>query len=63
MSYCDMQAEGYPELNTLTHALISISLAKRKVVYQTTNRGTVCQCIPLYILKVYQVLCGREKDL
>ena len=57
-----MRAEGYPVLNTLIHGLISIYNAKREVVYQTTNSGTVFQVIYLYILVVYQILCGKNNE-
>ena len=30
-------------------------------MFQTTNRGTVSQCI-LYILEVYQVFCSKSNE-
>ena len=38
---------GYLELNVLIHALRGIWLAKKKVVYQTRQKGTLSQCIPI----------------
>ena len=32
-------------------------------MYQTTNRGTVSQCVPVYsFLEVYQVLFGKSNE-
>ena len=61
---CRLELWSSPELNTLAHALISIWFAKRKVVYQTTNRGTVSQCVPVYSRgipgSVWQKQWGKE---